>query len=266
MQIKAHILANRTQEVPIPIPGTEITQGISWSYTNPTVYASVLNDKPGGAYWSQKSETCTDRMMGWDNWGRDDVLPASIAWHGYNLYGDVNPDDQHQRKFWIWEGRLYNVKGSFTVSGLNTLTPGKYVVVCDHWYGSRENGYWGGDHTKPYGVNSIVNVKNLKTVRQGTHGVVYGETNGLECEYVPNPAIGYSMGVLYGIHIVQKAEIVVEEGDTSKTITYGDSSFALQDFCETKEIWYSPSGDAGTSTRYSEVVGLRPKLYTDGRG
>jgi hypothetical protein len=211
-------------------------------------------------YWSYPSETCTDKMTGWDAYGRDDVLPASVAWHGYNLLPDVNPDDTHHRRYAVWEGKLLNVTGTITVSGLSA---GKYVAMIDHWYGNRDIIYWSSEGNPPAFHCEIQNLKRTKLVKRTEDGVLYAHTTGNQAFYYPSPSLGYAMGNFIGVHIVQEVLFTLEEGQTSKVITYGDeSSFALSDFCEHAYWKLNPDGGHGVDTRYSEVIGLRPKLYT----
>lgn len=264
MKINGYILANRTQEVPIPVPGEEVTTGISWTYSNPTVYASIWNAdaRPQPLDWWYPTETVTDRFPNGDQYEESypGILPAKMSWIGYRLEGE---EYEPGRNLGVWEGRLTNVKGSFTISGLESLTPGKYVIVCDHWYGSRDSLKWSDDTESTH--NEVQNLIATKTIKQGTHGVVYGETDGQIVYFDPSPTPGYGYGILHGIHIVQRCAFTVGQGDTSKTFTYGDDSFGLSNFGEVCAWWYNPGGNnqRTSHTRYSETIGLRPRLYKE---
>lgn len=264
MKINGFIMADKSQEVPIPIPGEEVTTGISWTYSNPTVYASIQNAdaRPQPLDWWYPTETVTDRYPNGDQYEDyyHGILPAKMSWIGYRLEGEEYAPG---RNYGVWECRLTNVKGSFTINGLESLTPGKYVIVCDHWYGSRDPLKW-SDNSE-FTHNEVQNLIATKTIKQGTHGVVYGETDGQIVYFDPSPTPGYGYGILHGIHIVQRCAFTVEQGDTSKTFTFGDDSFGLINFGEVCGWWYSPGGDNRRTslTRYGETIGLRPRLYKE---
>lgn len=244
MKINAYIMANKSQEVPIPIPGEEVTENISWSYTAPTISFTMRNQNRGN-YQPDGTYTNGSNAGGYQytEYGEEGHVPGKVGWHK-DLYIDSG--------YTTSDVRLNNATGSVTVSG---LTAGKYVVVIDHWIGCRV--YWRTE-TPPYNLG-YWNTQAEKTIKQGTHGVVYGEIVGIERYQGGN----YAIGALGGIHIRQKCNITVEEDETSKTITYGDDSFSLQALAGFHH-YGTDLDDILVGSFYSAAYAINPRLYTDG--
>ncbi len=257
MKINGFIMANRAQEVPIPIPGTEVTTGISWSYTNPVTYYSARNIKVRTGYedgtWTRSHNTSYSQYTNWNQYPQ--CVPAKVGWH-QDYYCDVDPDDDLHRRMSSRYVILENVTGQITLN-LQNVPAGKYVVVVDHWYGSRSQDLYTNDTR--YAIEPT-NLVADKSIRQGEHGVVYGEIVGIE-KYVDTP-IGYSLGNLGGIHLRQRVALTIEEGDTSKVIKYGDSTFGMPLLAQFLHRGYDRQ-DHVISSFYSAALGLAPRLYKE---
>lgn len=251
MKISAYIMANKSQEAPIPTPGEEITEGISWSYTTPAIYYTARNQnssnfQPVGTYTVGSN---TGGGYQYIERGDEGNVPCKVGWHK-DLYADYVPGESY--RYISSDVCITNVTGSVTVSG---LTAGKYVVVIDHWVGCRS---WSMFQEPDYHLG-YYNKQAEKTIRQSANGIVYGEIVGIE-RY---PGGGYEIGTLGGIHVRQKCNITIEEGETSKTITYGDSSFSLQALAGLHH-YGTRNQDTVLSVFYSSALAINPRVYTDG--
>lgn len=252
MNIKVRALTNKIRSIPIPVPGEEITTGISWSYVTPAIYYTARNQysnnfQPSGTYTVSAN---TGGGYQYTERGDEGNVPCKVGWHK-DLYADYVP--QQTYRYISSDVRLTNAKGSVTVTG---LTAGKYVIVIDHWMGCRSWGYF-SDETRYHLDYS--NTQATKTIKQGEHGIVYGELIGIE-KYRGG---SYEIGVMGGIHLRQSCNITVEEGETSKTITYGDDSFSFSALAGLHHYGIR-NQDMVLGSFYSCAYAINPRLYTDG--
>lgn len=255
MQIEAYVMANRTQEIPVPVPGEEITTGITWTYTTPAIYYTIRNQSP---YNYQPVGTYTVSVNSYDSYSYNETEPPMVegcvpckkGWHK-NFYADYAPGESY--RYTSSDIRITEIKGSVTANG---LTPGRYVIVIDYWVGSRSV----GDFQEPDYKLDYSGYQSHMTVKQGTHGIVSGEIIGLEKW---TGTRGYGIGTLGGIHVRQKCNVTVAEGETSKVITYGDNSFSLSALAGLHNFGVEYS-DIVVGSFYSAAAGINPKIYTDG--
>lgn len=262
MQIKAHILANRAQEVPIPIPGTEITTGLTKSMGNVSVHF-VENYCNSGNFQPMPSVEPTDKTINvatpsyvhyYDRTGiTGNPLPVDFETH-WDGWCDTRPSPAMG-----YECFIQNVSGRIVFGG---LTPGKYVAVIEHYYGDRGTGYWSSTPPKPSSFCQVNGIFTPKYVRGTTDGVCYGETTGASEEYRCD--IGYALGNGRVVKFIQKQSFVVGENETGKTITFGGDNFSLSQFCTLVGADLSSEGDVRPfGAFFSGTVAWRTRVYTE---
>lgn len=252
MKISAYILANRSQEVPVPVPGEEITTGISWSLPNCTFHYKLRhmnagNYQPIDRYTIGTKSAYFTRGNWYENAG---WLPCTYFADGVGC--DLYIDSQYQTSDRIYYADIQNLTGSVTVSG---MAAGKYVVVLDHYIGGQRH----FAEYDPYNYEfTPTDERASKIIRSDTNGVTYGQIIGVE-KYEPSQ--GVDVGAGWVIHYEQRSSITVEEGETSKTISFGGDGFAQSALCATHH-----TGDMGFGAAifYSARYGIRTRLYKDG--
>jgi hypothetical protein len=258
MHINSFIMSDKAQEVPIPVPGEEITTGISWSMSNITFHYRLRHIDAG-----------TYQMLDRYTIGTKSAYPTANTWYentGWlpvNLIADGNGcdlyiDSQYQRSDRIGYADIQNIVGSVTVS-VSGLQAGKYVVVLDHYIGGRSQ----LTEVDPYDYAlEETDLRASKIIRPDTNGITYGQIIGVE-KY--NPEAGYDAGDGWVVHYEQRSSITVEEGDTSKTISFGGDGFAQSALCATHH--YNQSDNMLTGGLFYQArYGVRTRLYTEGRG
>lgn len=263
MKINAHILANRAQEVPIPIPGTEITTGLTKSMGNltisyevsymnnynyqpmpdvPRTIATIVRSSPSYVHYYDRTgiegnPLPVDFERHWDGNFEQRPSPAS----GYECY-------------------LKNFSGSVTFGGLSA---GKYVAVIEHYYGTRSASDWSGTPPKPSSYCDVIGALTPKIIKGTEDGVCYGETTGAEETYRCD--VGYSLGNGRVVKFVQKQSFIVAEGETGKTITFGGDNFSLSQFCTLLSGNQFDTGQKnGIGSFFSGTAAWRTRVYTDG--
>ncbi len=251
MKINAYILANKAQEVPIPIPGTEVTSGFSWSYSNPIIYftcndVNSYNYEPIGTWTTGTSQSWSQ----YTNWKNDpNAVPADVGWHEDLWHSGNVTNEMH----------FTNITGSITLN-ISNLPAGKYVAIFDHWFGSRTSYEFPVVSNGKYMMDEIA-VQGTWSIKNGANGIVYGKVIGIE-EYISN--IGYSLGTLGGLHFEQRCEFTIEQGDTTKTFTYGDSTFGIPTLCGLRHKGaIKQKSDILSGAFYSATTAIRAKLYTE---
>ena len=214
MNINAYILANRTQEVPVPVPGEPVNCTIT--PPNPLVLPYRASNT---ALHADKDFTNTYAIyalsgyeyarQGYDcipcNFGRDNItlkVESEEFWNG--------------RHFIYTDMFLTTTTGSFTVD-VSGLAQGQYVFEVDHWFGY--NSFY-TNVTYPDSVVQIVGSKG-RVVKSGTHGIIEG--------YVEST----SSTDYYGYDSSYKGRVVkarlryafdVASGDTTKTFAWGNNA------------------------------------------
>lgn len=247
-------LTNKIRSIPIPVPGEEITTGITWTYTAPAIYYTARNQysnnyQPSGTYTVSAN---TGGGYQYNEHGDEGNVPCKVGWHK-DLYADRVPDQSY--RYISSDVRLTDAKGSVTLS-FSGLPNGKYVVVIDHWMGCRS---WMNIEDETLYHLEYSYKQATKTVKQGIHGIVYGELIGIE-KYRGG---SYGIGTMGGIHVRQSCNITINEGETSKLITYGDDSFSIQALAGLHH-YGTHNYDIVLSSFYSCAYGINPRLYTDG--
>lgn len=244
MKINAYIMANRTQEVPIPVPGEEITTGISWSMSN-TTFHYKLRHMNGGTYQPLNEYTIATSTA----YATANTWYENTGWLPVNFIADGNGCDLYaENSHAFCEADIQNIEGYVVLSGLSA---GKYVVVLDHYIGGRSKLPYDDWYT--FGMTDF---HNEKTIRQDTNGIVYGELIGVE---LYDPDAGYDTGKGWVVHIKQMCNIEIAEGETSKTISYGGTAFAQSLFASSHH-----TALYGFGAFYAARFGLRTRVYTDG--
>ena len=263
MKINGFIMANRAQEVPIPIPGTEITTGLTKSmgqlkisfeipYENSSTYEPMPSVQPTK---STITLSAPDYVHYYDMTGiTGNPLPVDFQRHWDGRY------ESRPNPAIAYRCELKNFIGSVTFGGLSA---GKYVAVIEHYYGTRSTGTWGGTPPKPLCYAEVLGALNAKIIRGTEDGVCYGETTGATEEYICD--IGYALGNGTIVKFIQKQSFVVAEGQTGKTITFGGDNFSLSQFCTVA------SGNLSTDGKkvlygafFSGTAAWRTRVYTDG--
>lgn len=254
MKISAYILANRAQEVPVPVPGEEVTTGISWSYTNPIIHYS-LKDMNRGDYsepgtWTDGTAQSRTQYQDWKN--IEGAVPSDVGWHQDYYCGTAPEGYGYGSKELVVSNFTGNIMLNF--SGLN---PGKYVAVFDHWLGCRESHRFPSEDPTRYLMDYSA-FQSSQSIAMGANGIVYGEIKGIE-EYFSTKA--YALGALGGIHFEQRCEFTIGEGDTSKTFAYGDDSFSMIRLAGFHHRDTDRYGVLAASF-YSGTSAIRSRLYT----
>lgn len=256
MNVSAYILANRSQEIKVPEPGEEVTTGFSWTYSNPVVSYTMQDTDPGTAEiigtWTENTSQSQTQYQNWKN--TPGAVPSDVGWH-QDLYADLAPGGY---RYTSRNVQILNVAGSITLN-ISSLPAGNYVAIFDHWCGSRIPMYYPSNYPDKYMIDETA-IRNVQTIAQGTNGIVYGAVRGIE-EYDP-PNVSYSLGDLAGLHLEQRCEFVVAEGDTTKTFTYGDSTFSMTSLCANRHRGLN-KWDLIVSNFYSATTAIRARLYKE---
>lgn len=251
MKINGYILANRTQEVPIPIPGEEVQATVTAG--NLSVHFESTDGKVPEEIHTDSVSNFSLLPVAWDQ--MEGSIPANFHCN-YSLYSQSS----YEKGWWI-----DNVTGTITFSG---LTAGKYVAELTFYIGDRNKNMY--DLTHPFSKVEAENINSVKMIRQGDLGIVYGE---LDPEMVTYQ--GSNTGIDdYGrvIKLTQRFNFTVAEGATSATITYGDSVMSLMDFCRVFICNLDSNGNIQqTHNQYGRCslpwqFNILAKVYTDGRG
>lgn len=256
MKINGFLLADKSQNVPIPIPGEEVTTGWTLDLSQrPTAHYSVCE---GYYEWGYHT----------DHWNYYDVSAnSSIHDNGYEYESEgwlpSNRDweiDVRAEQGWdvYDQWQINNVTGNVKISGLQA---GKYVIVLEHYLGRRgAQSKWSGTDvvSNPIGAE---NIRATKIIRQGTYGVVYGELN--EDYNYTHPNASYSVGCGSGTKFTQKCAVTVSDPSEVITITYGDDSFRFSDLCDVVGRNRNSSGNpSGESYILTTKVSIRVRVYT----
>lgn len=257
MNVSAYILANKSQEVPIPEPGEEVTSGFSWSYSNPVVTYTLQNTDPGTAEivgtWTEGTSQSNTQYQNWKN--IEGAVPSDIGWH-QDLYADHPPGSQG--RYTSRNVQILNVAGSITLN-ISNLPAGKYVAVFDHWCGSHLSMYFPSQDPTRYMIDETA-IQGMQSITQGTNGIVYGVVRGIEEYLAPNTS--YSLGVLGGLHLEQRCGFTITEGDTTKTFAYGDDTFGMLSLCANRHRGLN-KWDLIVSAFYSATTAIRARLYKE---
>ena len=263
MNIKARALTNKIRSILIPIPGEEITTGLTKSmgsftisyeisYMNagnyqpmpdvPRTVATIVRSSPNYVHYYDRAEITGN------------PLPVDFERHWDGNY------EQRPSPASAYECYLKNFSGSFTFGGLSA---GKYVTVIEHYYGTRIASNWSGTPPKPSSYCEVLGTLNPKTIRVTEDGVCYGETTGVEETYQCD--LGYALGEGRVIKFIQKQSFIVAEGQTEKTITFGGDNFSMSQFCALLSGDQSSSGQkSGIGPWFSGTAAWRMRVYTDG--
>ena len=259
MKLNAFIIANKSQAVEVPEPGEEVTSGFSWTYSNPVVAYTLQNADPGSynpvGSWTTGTSQSNTQYQNWKN--IEDAVPSDVGWH-QDLYADIIPDNPYQRRYTSTHVDITNVTGSITLN-ISNLPVGKYVAIFDHWCGCRSSQYFPSLYPDKYLIDETA-LHASQSIAMGTNGLVYGAIRGIE-EYNPTNT-SYDLGRLAGLHLEQRCEFVVAEGDTTKTFTYGDSTFSMTSLCANRHRGIS-KWDLIVSNYYSATTAIRARLYTE---
>lgn len=246
------LFTNQLKRVPVPTPGEEVTSGFTWTYSNPVIHYKC-NDVDRGYYnptgsWTTSTSQSNTQYTNWKQYS--DAVPADVGWHQDLYYRSGYMSNNVQMK---------NVTGSIVLN-ISTLPIGKYVAVFNHWYGSRYSAYFPTVSNGKYDMDEF-DIISLQTITMGANGIVYGAVQGIE-EYICSE-LGYALGTLGGIHIEQRCEFVVSSGDTTKTFTYGDSTFGLSTLCTFRHRGAMQSKyDCFLGSYYNATTGISSNLYT----
>ena len=257
MKLSAYIMANRSQGVEVPEPGEEVTGGFSWSYSNPVVAYTMQNVDPGYGTivgtWTTDTSQSNTQYQNWKN--IEGAVPSDVGWH-QDLYADKM--EGSSARYTSRDVEITNVTGSITLN-ISNLPVGKYVAIFDHWCGGRVNMYFPSVYPDKYIIDETA-VQATQSIAMGTNGLVYGKIRGVD-EYNPTNT-SYDLGCLAGLHLEQRCEFTVSEGDTTKTFTYGNSTFGLASLCANRHRGIS-KWDLIVSSFYSATTAIRARLYTE---
>lgn len=257
MNVSAYILANKSQEVPVPEPGEEVTSGFSWTYSNPVVAYTMQNVDPGYGTivgtWTTGTSQSNTQYQNWKN--IEGAVPSDVGWH-QDLYADKM--EGSSTRYTSRDVEITNVTGSITLN-ISNLPAGKYVAIFDHWCGSRLSRYFPSQDPTRYMIDETA-IQGMQSITQGTNGIVYGVVRGIEEYLAPNTS--YSLGVLGGLHLEQRCEFTIADGDTTKTFTYGDSTFGVTNLCANRHRGLN-KWDLIVSSFYSATTAIRARLYTE---
>lgn len=269
MKISAYILANRAQEVPVPIPGEEVQATIATTNNvrHDTYMFKYENEDGGIVYPAGGADIAESRSWGVENTQSsgeyyasqgEDCVPCNIG-GGTNATAVVTVKPEHGGRA-LWNGRHYiydymnylTPNGTITVSGLQ---PGKYVFELLHWVGY-------DDKTSE---TSIVRVDGYhgRVVKSGAHGVIEGEVFPTPTRYAGRST---GSGTVFRGYVVKarlRYAFTVEEGDTSKAFEFGsgkDISFTdLWDCVFMQEL----SGGQPTHSVWANChISFNAKVYT----
>lgn len=259
MKINAHILANRTQEVPIPVPvePVEATITLNGSFRYDYHMRKYENTDRGVTYPDYEADITTwrsgsvqrDTNSGeyWRTQGYD-TIPCNVGGNSNGTWATFYAEGEG-----FWNGRhdvydymnYYGPTGSFTVSGLQA---GKYVFQLIHWFGYQSDS-----------EKRVVRVDGSKgrIVKSGTHGVIEGIVYPEVVTYTGGQG-DLAKGKV--IKAVIRYAFTVSEGETTKTFEFGrgkDISF--------EDLWdsvYMTEGDSSVWANCSSS--FNAKVFTNG--
>lgn len=229
MKISAYILANRAQEVPVPVPGEVVEATIEPVGTVNFAYYCYNSQIPGEAFFTT---TRTPGMQGDTSSGEYylsqgyDCPPCNCGNNGSS--GEVSLYHQDDA---LWNGRhyiatedhLFTTGGSFKLTFGNQMAPGNYVFEIIHYIGTDAVGVWTGTDIP---MSRVIVVGNKGTViKAGTHGVVEGTVYPEEIVYQGAKVNPYQAPYYRGrvISVRMRYAFTVSEGDTEKVFTWGDN-------------------------------------------
>lgn len=205
MNISAYIMANRSQEVPIPTPGEEVQATIT-AGTYYVPYREVDQSSP--VVETNKTNTYSPYKLS----SSPNGVPVNFtAWGDFvTLY----PDSSSAGVADCW---IKPTKGSFTLT-VGNLVPGNYVFEVVHFIGYNAY-YWSGTPRKP-SSKVEVNYNKTRVVKGGTHGAIDAELNPVQQEYQEvNPITNdYSTRT---IETRVRYAFTIAQGDTTKTFSWG---------------------------------------------
>ena len=204
MQIKAHILANRTQEVPIPIP----IEPVEATVTNGDLYLPYkeVDSQP----------LITEQTNHYSPYNMNRVIDGvPINFTAWNDFVSLYPSSESWGVADCW---IYPTRGSFTLNIGNTLPVGKYVFEVVHFIGYNAY-YWSGTPKQP-SSRVEVSAVNTRIIRDGVHGVIEAVLNPEQQEYtaVDRYDTEYSTRT---IETRVRYAFNIAEGDTTKAFAWG---------------------------------------------
>ena len=209
MKINGYILANRTQEVPIPIPIEPVEASITGG--NIIVPYRELNPQGENETLATRTYTATDVS----SWQHTSVPFNFIT--GQNDFISLYPNEGSGVVGYFW---AFPTKGSFTLNIGNTLPTGKYVFENTIYIGyGRE--YW--STTPPTPASKVVaSPVSTRIIRGGVQGVIEGVLNPNQVEYEDLQSDVTSLGCRT-IETRLRYAFNITEGDTTKVFAWGFS-------------------------------------------
>ena len=214
MNISAYIMANRSQEVPIPTPGEEveatITGGILYYPYHQTNkgYEGATTDNTYSLHLDEVTRTKSETE-----------IPANFAPNG-NDFCSLYPASGAGAVADCWG---LPTRGSFTLSIGNTLPVGKYVFEVVHYMGNPNISYWSGTSV-PSGGTEWDNIVSQKIIRSGTHGVIYAEINPEMQTYTGENSSSLYPFIGRVMETTVRYAFEVRAGDTTKTFAWGSGT------------------------------------------
>ena len=265
MKINGYILANRTQEVPIPIPIEPVeaaftASNIVYPYmmlnartqksadlTNTRTPQKQLDDSSGEYYKEQGYDAVPCNWGGSSSGGIATLYPSSDMG---NSYTDLE---------------IYSPKGDITLTIGNTLTPGKYCFQMLFWLGF-EDALGDTSGTAFKGHVAIDSVKD-QIVKQGTNGIIHAKVIDADGVIYEGAQISIYQDPKYrGNCVCVQVRYVFEiaEGDTTKTFSFGNGTeFSFTELYRSIKMWETTSDYANRGSAWANCVFLMNlKLFT----
>ena len=271
MNVSAYILANKSQEVPVPIPVDPVEATITASANIGFAYnATHYSEEPIASVDFSASNTFSmedDSISGETGVEQGFDCPPcnashSDGWVSLYIYDEALFNGRH---YVADDFRLYTTSGSFTID-VSGLDAGKYVFEVTHWIGAHDNSKWNANvYTKDV---QIVGNKG-RVIKSGTHGAIEGIAYPEVVTYAGWNWSEYQSPRYMGrvIKVVIRYAFTVQAGATTKTFAWGDNAdISLRDLWNYVKIFdVNSDGSQGSfSNWFNTHFTSRAKLYTGG--
>lgn len=267
MNVSAYILANKSQEVPVPTPAepVEVTitpSGISFSYemfngattqsvTETRTMNEMMNQSTSGEYYASQGYDCPTCNVGTNNNGTVVSLRPSSALS--NIYTELH---------------VLTTSASFSVD-VSGLDAGKYVFEVMHWIGYDDKIYTHDVSGYPsYGQpDAVVQVAGNagRVIKNGAHGVIEGLVYPDEVIYTGADVNPYQSPYYRGRVISARIRYAFEvaSGDTTKTFAWGSTAdISLTDLWSYVKMFENDIFMSHSSSVANCHFSLRAKVYT----
>ena len=265
MKINGYILANRTQEVPIPIPIEPVEATFTASnIVYPYMMFNARTQKSADLTTTRTPQKQIDNSSGEYYKGQGyDCMPCN--WGGSNSGGVATLRPTSDMGSYFTDLEIYSPKGDITLNIGNTLTPGKYVFQMLFWLGFDDA--LGETSGTAYKGHVAIDGSNDQIIKKGTNGIIHAKVidadgviyQGAKINPYQDP---YYRGNCVCVQVRYAFEIA--EGDTTKTFSFGSGTeFSFTELYRAIQMWETTTDYANRGGTWANCVFLMNlKLFT----